>query len=512
VDARTWSLVLNTLLLSGAACAVSVPLGGLLAWLLLRTDVPGRRAALAALGVMLFVPLYLQAAAWRAGFDEQGWLTLWGGLPVWLSGRTGAVWIHAVAAVPWVVLIVGAGMRLVEPELEEQALLDGSPSQVFFHVTLRSTLPAIGAAALWVAITTAGEMTVTDLFAVRTYAEEVYTRQRIGELPGDAPLGVLPGIAVVAGLASAAMVLCGSLLPRDRSLSLRRSRRVPLGGRRWPAAAALAGAMAMVMAAPLASLFYKAGLRVVQTDAGRLRTWSAVKCAGMVVSSPWLHARELGWSGLLGCLAASAAVAMALALAWWSRRGGARAMVVAGVAAVCLAVPGPVLGLAVIALLNRPASPWLWYLYDRSIFAPWLCLTVRALPAAILVLWHGLRSVPEAVLESAAIDGAGGWARFWRIVLPMRWPVVAVAWLVAFAVSLGDLAASILVVPPGLATLSIRVFDLLHAGVDDRVAGICLFVVGAMLAIGALIAWLTRTAAGLDRRGHGSLCVATRRW
>jgi len=43
MDARTWSLALNTLLLAGATCAISLPLGSALAWLLVRTDLPGRR-------------------------------------------------------------------------------------------------------------------------------------------------------------------------------------------------------------------------------------------------------------------------------------------------------------------------------------------------------------------------------------------------------------------------------------------------------------------------------------
>jgi iron(III) transport system permease protein len=59
VDERTFQLLLNTLLLAGATCAISVPLGTVLAWLLTRTDLLGRRLWLALLGLMLFVPLYL---------------------------------------------------------------------------------------------------------------------------------------------------------------------------------------------------------------------------------------------------------------------------------------------------------------------------------------------------------------------------------------------------------------------------------------------------------------------
>src|SRR3990172_722178 len=102
IEHRTATLLGNTLCLSAATCAISLPLGVVLAWLLVRTDLPGRRAGLVLFGVMLFVPLYLQAAAWQAGFGLQGWYTTEGGLPVLLEGWAGAVWVQAVAAVPWV--------------------------------------------------------------------------------------------------------------------------------------------------------------------------------------------------------------------------------------------------------------------------------------------------------------------------------------------------------------------------------------------------------------------------
>ena len=75
-DSRTGSLLWNTLRLAGATIFVALPLGTCLAFALLRTDIAGRRVALVALATMLFVPLYLQAAGWDAGFGRQGWLSL----------------------------------------------------------------------------------------------------------------------------------------------------------------------------------------------------------------------------------------------------------------------------------------------------------------------------------------------------------------------------------------------------------------------------------------------------
>ncbi|MCE5266691.1 MAG: ABC transporter permease subunit [Planctomycetaceae bacterium] len=512
VDQRTLSLVLNTIALSGTACAVSVPIGTLLAWLLVRTNLPGRRTGRVVLALLLFVPLYLQAAAWQAGFGLQGWATAAGCAPVLLEGWWGAVWVHSVAAVPWVTLITGFGLVKVERDLEESAAIDCIGWQTFWHVTLPAALPAVGVATLWVALTTAGEMTVTDLFGVRTYAEEVYTLLAIGQEPGAAPLRALPGVAVTAALVLVGMVLCRSLAPGDRPLSLGSCRwNYQLGRWRLPASLTAAALLILLVGVPLGNLIYKAGVTVSQTPAGRVRAFSWGQCITMIFDAPWRCRREFAWSLLIGPLAAVAAVTVATPLAWLARRGGFRSLPALATTALALAVPGPILGLAIIEMLDRPELPWLADLYDHSILAPFLALTIRALPPTVLVLWYALRTVPQEMLDAAKVDGARAVTRLFLTVLPIRWQAFALALVVSLSVALADLAASILVAPPGMQTLSIHIFGLLHYGVEDQVAGVCLAILAifAILSgVGWVIIWImSRTKKSSPRaRQNATLC------
>jgi len=473
-DARTAGLARNTLLLAGATVAVSVPLGTLVAILLVRTDLPGRQGFGLVLAGLLFVPLFLQTGAWQAGFGSQGWYTLAYSGPVWLEGLRGAVWIHAVAALPWVVLFVAAGLRNVERELEELALLDGTPGQVFLHVTARRALPAVGVAALWVAVTTAGEMTVTDFFQVRTYAEELYTEVAVAPEANQLPLTALPGIAVTAWVVVAALTLVAGLAPVAREPSHAAPLVFSLGAARWPTALAMALLLAVVAGVPLGSLAWKAGVLVTQTADERIRSWSPSKCVAMLVTSSWQHAKEYRWSLLIGSLAATAAVGVAAPVSWLARRGGMRALMALGLTAATLAVPGPVVGVVIVGLMDQPGWTWLNRLYDHSIAAVWLAQTWRALPLPLLVLWQAWRSLSEDVLDAAAIDGAGPLTRFWRIAIPQRRPAVAVAWLVAFAAALAEVDATFIVRPAGVETLSTWVFEQLHNGPEDVVTSVCL--------------------------------------
>jgi iron(III) transport system permease protein len=499
-DPRQLLLLTNTLWLAAGACAISLPLGTAFAFLLRRTDVFGRRLALALAAGMLMVPLYLQAAAWDAGFGQLGWCSLVRGpaVPPLLSGGTAAVWVHGMAAVPWVVMLVSAALAGVEPELEEEALLMGSAWQVFRRVTLPRMTAGVAVAAGWVLLSTSVEMTVTDLFRVRTYAEEIYTGFALGDSLADAWRAAAPGILAQAALILVAIAVALRAAP-SLSTPLRPVRILRLQRARVPAAAATLLFCLFIAGLPLVNLVAKAGLVVQQAGGERLRQWSAGHSCRIVASSLVSFQREFGWSLLIGGMAATCALIAGAGLAWWARRGGWRALPALTLGACGLAIPGPLIGLGIIWIMDRSEPSILIWLYDRTILAPVLAIAIRTLPLATLCCWYVLRSVADDALDCAACEGADPWARFWLVAWPQRRFGLAAAWLAVFALATGDLACSILVVPPGVTTVPIRVFGLIHAGVDDQVAGLCLIMFAAVAAAVAAVLGLLyrhqRTAA-----------------
>jgi iron(III) transport system permease protein len=165
---------------------------------------------------------------------------------------------------------------------------------------------------------------------------------------------------------------------------------------------------------------------------------------------------------------------LAVVFAWWTRRrplasGTAWLATIFGIA-----VPGPVIGLSMIWLLNRDVPP-LPFLYDRTLAAPILATLVRVLPLAFIPCWWAMHTLDDEPLDAAALDGASSWQRLQAIVLPQRWPIVAAVALAAFVIASGDVSASLLVLPPGpLETIGRRMFGLIHVGADDQVASVAL--------------------------------------
>ena len=515
---RVAGIALHTLRLSLSSAAIAVPLGTLAAVLLVKTNAPLRGWMLAAFAVLLFVPLYLHAAAWQAALGVGGWLTVdpvEGLAKPWLDGWTGAIWIHAMAAVPWVVCIVAAALARVPAELEEAASLSVPAWRVVWSITLPTVLPAIAVATLWTMVSIAAEMTVTDFFQIRTFAEEVYTSAAAGGFqtnnpeadyapwsPGPLNVALVAGVGLLTVLTTAALIPVVELLKVHDDVA-ERTWQWQLGGARWLAAAIPALVLGLVAVLPLASLVYKAGLGTSATADGWQRVWSFDKLQSELTAAIGLHARELEQTVSLGVGVATVAVVLGAAIGWHLRLSSRLPIFTLVGLAFAISVPGPLLGLFVIELLNHPTDSWLSFLtraYDDTLLAPWLVQTARFTPAAALVMAAGYARVSSTLIDSARSDGAG-WLRILLLVaLPLNALMLAVAWLVVFALSTGELAATILVMPPGPPTLTVRLFALLHYGVEDRVAAISIVFLAALSGVAATTIWLARNCRLRGRR------------
>jgi iron(III) transport system permease protein len=407
----------------------------------------------------------------------------WG---VLLSGWSGAAFIHAVASLPWIVAIVGVGLRGVEPDLEESARLDLSPWRVVLRVTLRRSLGAIAGASLAVMVLTSGDMSVTDLLSVRTYAEESYTQYQSGNSPRASAVALPPLVAF------GALILVGvrALLKVDPAKVMSastRSRDWRLGRWRVPLGLLLVATFGVVVALPIFSLTWHAG-RVVEHGLAR---WSLLGLARTLASTT----AELFGNGfrrpfrapmvsslILSGLAACLTVTLAWSLAWLARKPGPWRWVAALTVALTLAVPGPVAGMALmVAYLPFRA------VYNTPLLVV-LAFMLRTLPYAVLVLWPAVRALPSEYLEAATLEGYGLWGQARRVAIPLTLGAIGAAWGVSFALGLGELPAANIASPPGVMLVSVRIWELLHRGVESHLAGMGLVMLAVVALAGSLAA------------------------
>jgi ABC-type spermidine/putrescine transport system permease subunit II len=165
-----------------------------------------------------------------------------------------------------------------------------------------------------------------------------------------------------------------------------------------------------------------------------------------------------------------------------------RAAIIAFLLGICLATPGPIIGHLTVLILNSRYLPPLVYLYDNTIAAPVIALTIRALPFTTLVLWFASRSISPNTMHSARLDGCTNWQLWWRIIIPQRRWFWLLAFFVAYTTSWNEVGSlSNMVVPPGINLVSKEIFDLIHFGVEDRLAGLCLMTLTYYLVVIALL-------------------------
>jgi iron(III) transport system permease protein len=497
---RLLALAGNTLRLVGGVLALSLPVGILGAILLYRTDLPCRRGLCLLTVVSLFVPLPLFASGWQAALGSTGLFSLVtpenGPWRPWDQGLRTAIWIHAVAGLPWVVWIVGRGLCWVERELEEDALLAMRPARVLRHVTLRRSAAAIGAAAIWVALQTATEVTVTDMMQVRTYAEEVYNQFVTSDralIPRLVAVS-MPSVIVAAILIVTSAHYWERRLP-PRAVLIGTPRIYKLSYLRSPCFLILAAGVGTLVLVPLLSLLWKAGLagspvhwslpalRDALFKAGKARS-------GLVWTSLQLAAAAGAVTGILALIACRLAV----------ESRGFRLLVLL-LMAVAWATPAPVIGVGLkqtIELLLRlfPVRPVADVLYYGPSCVPgvWVDI-VRFFPCAVAILWPFVRLLPQELSDAARVDGARPWQEMVYVVFPIMRPALLLAALAVAVLSLGELGAGKLVETPGSETFAHELFSQMHYGTDRDVSALCLLLLIPVMAGGfgvALVAAMRR--------------------
>jgi iron(III) transport system permease protein len=458
----------------------------------------------------LFVPLPLFTSGWQSVVGSGGWLPL----PAWsgdLSGLAGwtpwgqgigsAIWIHAVAALPWVILLAGQGVSWVERELEEDALTLLPSWLVIVHVTLPRAGAALGAAALWVSLQVATEISVTDVMQVRTFAEEMYTQIVGGPVVEE---GIARAVAATLPFVFMAAVVVGGMagrwecrLPASRGADATPLARLPLlfelGRWRWPFALLLGGIAGVLLAVPLGSLVWRAGLT------GTPSQWSAAATLYYLRRAcrpP--DGLMLGDSLLLVAVAGVLVSVVALVMCWAARgslwfRGGVLVLM-----AVAWAMPGPLLGLGLKIVIDRlldiTDSRWLAQaLYHGPSPLPLLWVDViRFFPCAVALLWPLIRLIPAELSDAARVDGATPVQELRHVVWPLLSTAFARSALAVAVLSLGEVSASKLVSTPGMPSYATDIFTQMHYGVTNELAARCVLLLLPVAAGGAAVVGIGR--------------------
>jgi iron(III) transport system permease protein len=464
----------RSLVLAVAVVVAATALGVAAAWLVARTDLPGRRAFAALLPLPLVIPSFIGAFVVLAAFSRGGVLDRlfgWGGLR--LEGFWPSFVVLTLFCYPYVYLPVAARLKALPASLEESArLLGRRPLVAFFTVVLPQARASVAAGSLLVFLYVVSEFGVVQLFRYDTltrviYATRLFERDRslaLTLLLAAIALGVVAAERVSARRATAA----GGRAGRGGLV-------VPLGRWRAPALSFLVAVVMLALGVPVGVLVFWV-----------VRGWENVADPGALLPA-MLNTAAASVGAAVAAVAAVLPVAY-LTVRHRSRVGGiANAFVVAG-----FALPGLALALAlVVVTLGAPAPVGrLYQTFPLLVFAYVVHFGAQALRGA----QAALGAVPPRVEDAARVLGANRVQRLLRVELPLMAPGLLAAGGLVLLSSMKELPATLLLAPAGFQTLAMEVWQATESALFAQASLAAL----VLIALSGVLTWVLVVRRGIE--------------
>ncbi|WP_430441666.1 ABC transporter permease [Shinella sp.] len=477
-----WEPLLNTLKVAFGAIAISLSVGGILAWLIARTDMFGRRWFATALIVPYMLPAWTFALAWTTLFKNRtvggqpGWFEAVGLTPPdWLAyGQVPITIILALHYTPFVILLFGSALRRFDSQLEDSARILGAPGRVVaLQIILPLMRPALLSAVLLIFAKCLGEFGVPYVLGLPVKFDVLATS--LYRSIGSRQTGV-------AGVLAGAIMLIGVLaIMIDAHLAREARRFVTVGSKgamnrlsrlkswRWPASGFAAAIFVVSVGMPLLTL----ALSTVMHQPGSFALSNFTLDYWIGQDLPTVAMR----TGIL--------LSPDLWQAAWNT------ISIVGIASICSGILGVLTGYVVVRTTIRPLAIFLRqvtfmpYLVPGIAFAaaylslfavqrgpiPGLYGTTLILILALMAdqMPYASRAGISAMMqlgkdpeEAAQIVGAGWFRRMTSIVIPIQKGSLVTGILLPFISGIKGLSLFVILAVPAtdvLTTFSLRLVD-----------------------------------------------------
>ncbi|GHC39563.1 ABC transporter permease [Gemmobacter nanjingensis] len=459
-----WRPLMNTLILGLGVSAGCLLLGGFTAWLVVMTDVPGRRI----LGVLhtlpFMIPSFAAALAWgtlfrngRMGgspgfFEANGFI-----IPDWLAWGIVPVLIVLIAHYYSLAFtIIAAALSSVGADLVEAAQMTGARRpRIFFGIVLPVVTPALVSAASLTLAGAVANFAAPALLGLPVRMQTLSTRL-FGMIEiGQAERGFVLALLLIA-VSGIFLFLSDRLVSGRRAFVTvtgkgGRTRRFPLGKWRWPLFVAGFGLAMLTTIVPVVVLV--ASSLATQTGAlfsnWTLHFWLGEGGGQIAQGTAGIFRNPVLIGALLNTLKLGVVVALitmllglALAHTITRNKGTVLANILSQLAFLPLLIPSIAFAAAYIALFGAPIGPL------PSLYGSFTLLVMAAaahnLPYAVQCGRSVLGQISTDLEESARLTGAGPLRRMWAIVVPLAIRGLLAGAILVFVKMVRDLSLVVL--------------------------------------------------------------------
>ena len=457
----------NSLEFAAGSTVLSLLAGGILAWLVERTNAPCKVLAWLATIISMGTPYILHVIAWlfllgRVGPLNQLYRQFSGssGILLNVNSMAGMILIEGLLWSPLVFLLLGATFRSANADMEEAARMSGaSVLATLRRITLPLATPALLALALFVFIRAIGAFEVPALVGMPgglyVLSTDVYEATIV--VPPDLGFAAAFSIVMVA-IVAVLLYFYGRLSKRaERFHSVTgkgyRPRLFDLGHWRWAAGVIIVVNFCILLLLPLLTLLWMALLpflrpfSVAGLGALTLRNFRTVLTTPSYLT---LAANSL----IIAAVAASAIMLLTALAGWIAARRGPGGGALDQLATLSLVFPGICLGVAVMEVYLRVPIP----VYG-TIWIIAIAYVIRYMPYGMRYVYSGVLQLHPELEEAAGVSGATAIATLRRVVAPLLTPALLAGWLFIFLIANKELAIAVLLAGPGSQVIAVAIFD-----------------------------------------------------
>ncbi len=469
----------NSVLFAGGSVVMALAIGGLLAWLVERTNTPLKILAYITAIVSMGTPYVLYIIAWlfllgRIGPFNMAWRDLgFSGNLIQVNSMAGMILIEGFLWSPLVFLMMSASFRSANADLEEAARMSGaSVFETVWHVSLKLAKPALIALALFVFIRAVEAFEVPLLVGtpsgISVLTTEVYEKSKM--VPPD--LGQSSAFSVVLLVVVSVLFTFYSRLAKnaDRYQSVTgkgfRPRPFDLGSWRRVAGGFILLNFLIIIVMPIVALIWMAtvpfatGFRLKVIPNLTLDNFRAIAAAP--------HYIEYGVNTVLVSFgAATICIALTALAAWIAARRGPGAWILDQLATFPLIFPGIVMGVAVLQIglrLPIPIYGTLWLIL--------LAYVIRYMPYGMRYNYSGVMQIHRELEEAAGVAGSTSLGTFRRIIAPLLRPSMIAGWIFIFLICAKELSVAVLLAGPNSKVLAVGMLDLWANGQSGELAAL----------------------------------------
>ncbi len=499
----TLSALRNSLIVAFGSTLLAATIGGPLAWLVVRTDLPGRRLIDGLVLVSFVIPPYLLAVAWIQLVGRNGYLAraaaVLAGVETWnfpYYSLGAVVVVLGLHLYPVFYLAIKNAIRRIHPELERAAIVSGASALYTVRtITLPALYTTIAAAGVFAFSRAMANFGVPALLCL-PIRKEVLTTRVFSALSELDLRGATALSFILVALSTVLFYFQTWLQPVGRRMGNpggnRRSVIYRLGASRVPLATAtfvFLGAISIIpLIAMIVSSFLKRWGLPVRPEYLTLNNYAYLLARGGYAARALRNSLTYGLAA--GGIAALISGGVSSVVA--SRKAPRPARILEAVATWPMAFPNVVIAMTAVLAWNRP--PLRLYGTGWGIIAAYAVLFTPVVMKQTIGLVH---IQDERLLLAAQTAGAGPVQRFAHITLPALLPGIATGVLLCVVIAAREIPISLMLYSSGQETLGVLLF-----GMQSQSYGLEMTSALSVLLVAAIL--LSRVAIVRTRSVHGT--------